>query len=91
MRKKVISIAEGSWRTGAFVPASGIYGVQHREHRLPSEVTLLRGETFPRCEACEFAVIFRLQRRLADPDVTTSFRIQLYQLPVIEEPRQRAS
>ncbi len=89
MRKKVVSIEEGVWRTGAFVPASGIYAVRHREHCLPSEVTLLEGEVFPRCEACTSEVTFRLQRKLVDSGFRTSFRIQLYQLPVLEEEEER--
>jgi len=89
MRKKVISIAEGLWKSGAFVPASGIYAVRHRQHLLPSEVTLLEGEVFPRCEACTSEVAFRLQRKLVDSGFSTSFRVQLYQLPVLEENERR--
>ncbi|HVH87080.1 MAG TPA: hypothetical protein VM912_10160 [Terriglobales bacterium] len=89
MPKKVVSISDGTWNTGTLVPTSGVYAVRHAEHRLPSEVTLVEGEMFPRCEACESAVSFRLRRRLVDPGSLTSFRVQLYQLPVLD--KQRAS
>ena len=83
MSKKVISIDEGAGKTGAFVSESGVYGVLHEAHRLPREVTLLRGQQFPRCQACEEPVTFRLRRRLTGAD-TQRFGIQLHQLPVLD-------
>ena len=83
MSKKVVSIGEGAWPTGAFVPVSGIYRVSHAEHCLPLEVTLLRGQSFPRCEACAFQVLFRLRRRLDSVQSLSRFSVELYQLPVV--------
>src|SRR5262249_9445462 len=63
MARKVVPIDAGL-KTGAPVPRSGIYSVRHSEHRLPEEVTLLRGEEFPRCAGCESPFLFRLRREL---------------------------
>ena len=83
MLKKVISIDKGTWHTGAFVPRTGMYAVTHTEHRLPSEVTLIQGERFPRCQACHAPAHFRLLRRM-DERVSLRFRPHLYQLPVLD-------
>jgi hypothetical protein len=83
MSKKVVSIAEGSWNTGAFVPRTGIYAVLHSGHRLPAEVTLVAGDWFPRCQACDTPVTFALRRRL-DYRPFAHSRIHLYQLPVLD-------
>jgi hypothetical protein len=74
----------GSFKTGTIIPASGIYRVSHSAHRLPHEVTLLKGETFPRCQKCVDAVTFDLVRAM---DVAPRFlwRIMLYELPVLED------
>lgn len=85
MARKVIAIEAGVWKTGALVPRSGIYTVRHSEHRLPREVTLLRGEQFPRCAGCESAVLFRLKRRLDRADAWLRFHVHLYQLPVLDD------
>ena len=85
MPKKVVSITEGGWKTGAFVPGSGIYAVGHQEHRLPGEITLVEGEVFPRCEACDSPVSFRLTRKLSGSGPLSRFRVQLFQLPVLDK------
>ena len=51
-----------TYKTGQVVPHSGIYQVSHDEHRLPHEVTLLRGNTFPPCSKCGNSVVFALLR-----------------------------
>src|SRR3569623_1634821 len=51
-------IGKEMFKTGQNVPESGIYRVVHAEHRLPHEVTLLRGEAFPRCAKCADQVEF---------------------------------
>ena len=84
MSKKVVSITEGTWKTGAFVPRTGMYAVSHTEHRLPIEVTLVEGECFPRCQACETPVTFALRRRLDHRPFLAHSRIHLYQLPVLD-------
>jgi len=68
----------GKFKTGMVIPASGIYEVTHSAHRLPHEVTLLRAETFPKCQKCADAVTFKLIRELP-------WRVTLYELPVIED------
>jgi hypothetical protein len=86
MSKKVVSIAEGTWKTGTFVPRTGMYAVLHPEHRLPAEVTLVQGELFPRCQACETPVAFALRRRLDNRLSSMAHsRIHLYQLPVLDQ------
>ena len=90
MPKKVVSIARGTWRTGELVSTNGIYAVQHREHRLPPEVTLVHGELFPRCEACDSSVTFRILRKLHEVGPLSRFRVQLFQLPVLDK-QDRAS
>jgi len=85
MSKKVVSITDGTWKTGAFVPRTGMYAVIHAEHRLPAEVTLVQGESFPRCQACEIPVLFTLRRRLEKGLSLAHSRIHLYQLPVLDQ------
>lgn len=84
MSKKVVSIEEGTGRTGALVPESGVYAVRHSEHRLPAEVTLLHGHRFPSCEACEEPVTYRLRRRLGHAVISSQFNVQLHHLPVLD-------
>lgn len=73
--------------TDEIVRQSGIYKVRHKKHRLPHEVSLFRDQQFPRCAQCQNAVIFELVRAAADEDeaVTSSSRICLYELPVLED------
>ncbi len=84
-RKKIVSISDAFHKTGSVVPDNGIYAVRHEEHLLPAEVTLMQGEIFPRCEACEGEVQFRLLRKLVERDPVFRFRVQLYQLPVLDQ------
>jgi hypothetical protein len=81
------------FRTGQAIPQSGIYSVQHGRHRVPHEVTLLRGQIFPRCAKCPDAVLFELLRAahdLWDEQLRSLVRIYLYELPVFEDERPRA-
>lgn len=89
MARKIISISDALQKTGSVVPDSGIYAVRHKAHLLPSEVTLMQGEIFPRCEACEEEVQFRLVRKLVERDPVFRFRVQLYQLPVLDQPQRK--
>ena len=89
MARKIVSISDALHKTGSIVPNSGIYSVRHDAHVLPSEVTLMQGETFPRCEACAEEVEFRLVRKLVERDPVFRFRVQLYQLPVLDRPQRR--
>jgi hypothetical protein len=69
-------------RTGCSVPTSGIYRVVHPQHRLPSEVTLLTNQSFPRCSKCAEPVDFELVR--SAPDIG-GFKVMLYELPEVLE------
>ena len=71
------------YRTGLAIPSSGIYLVRHKQHRLPHEVTLLKGEKFPRCAKCQDAVQFELLIGVADPKLSP-FRVVLNQIPEVE-------
>jgi hypothetical protein len=77
---------QGRFKTGTVIPASGIYNVRHVAHRLPHEVTLLKGEIFPKCQKCADAVTFKLLRMLTYQTAAknSSWRITLYELPVID-------
>jgi hypothetical protein len=71
-------------RTGCPVPENGVYRVIHRQHRLPKEVTLLLGESFPRCSKCSEPVYFQFIRsaRLLGMN-SSAFRVALYELSEI--------
>jgi hypothetical protein len=75
----------GTFKTGTIIPASGVYSVCHSAHRLPHEVTLLKGEIFPKCQKCGDAVTFEQVRMLTYQTAAknSSWRITLYELPVI--------
>lgn len=74
-------------KAGEEVPESGIYEVTHREHRVPHEVTLLRGERFPRCQKCDGAVSFKMVRSV--PRLSDTGLVILHVLPVMEEVETR--
>lgn len=69
-----------TFKTGEVVPHSGIYSVIHAEHRLPHEVTLLRGHSFPPCSKCGTNVKFKLLRGVT----VDSFKVVLNSLPEVE-------
>jgi hypothetical protein len=75
------------FKTGAVIPDSGIYRVIHAAHRLPHEVTLLKGEAFPKCQKCADAVIFQLIRVVKHTEAVRnlSWHVVLYELPVLGE------
>jgi hypothetical protein len=74
------------YKTDAVIPESGIYRVTHADHRLPHEVTLLKGERFPKCQKCSSAVAFELLRSLKYGSAVKDFawRVSLYELPVLD-------
>lgn len=76
---------EKTFSTGQTVPHSGIYRVLHAGHRLPHEVTLVAGEIFPRCSNCKDAVQFQSIRQATLANADKSFKIVVYELPVVEE------
>ncbi len=56
-------MAEHDHRPSEQVPVSGVYRVDHNDHRDSHEVTLLEGEIFPACAVCEDRVRFVLKHR----------------------------
>lgn len=66
------------YRTGETIPTSGDYEVIHTAHRLPTEVTLLEGERFPRCAECDGAVEFNLVQ--SSPGLGKTMRIVVHAL-----------
>lgn len=54
------------FKPGQAVPASGIYSVEHRPHRLMHKATLVTNMRFPRCKQCGDAVRFTLVRMVKD-------------------------
>jgi hypothetical protein len=60
------ALEELRFKPGDSVPASGVYCVEHRPHRLMHTATLVANTRFPRCKRCGAAVRFSLLRRLKD-------------------------
>ena len=73
------------YRAGEPIPESGIYRISHSEHRLPHEVTLLRGQRFPKCEKCGELVEFELMKGVPHIGSGANFRVILFSLPVFED------
>jgi hypothetical protein len=70
---------------GEVIPATGVYQVFHGPHRLAHEVTLLGGETFPRCAMCKDDVHFKLVHAAPRIAHDPSFQIRLYEIPHPEQ------
>ena len=71
------------FETGSVIPENGTYRVIHAAHRLPTEVTLVKGEKFPRCAKCADAVRFTLVQ--ATPGKFIYQPMAIYELPVLDE------
>jgi hypothetical protein len=56
----------------------------HQQHRLPHEVTLLKGETFPRCAKCGDMVEFELVHA-APHERGANLSMMLYALPDLDD------
>lgn len=85
---KSFAMSGGRYKTGEEIPASGVYHVTHSAHRLPHEVMLLRGERFPKCQACSDAVGFRLLRAAQETtrgEKRLTFNVALYEIPVLDD------
>lgn len=76
------------FQSGKRIPESGIYRVSHGRHRLPHEVTLLKGEPFPVCLQCQEKVDFELLRPVPEIHEMTGFLVRLHALPEVERRRQ---
>ncbi|MGC2698265.1 MAG: hypothetical protein WA738_20950 [Candidatus Angelobacter sp.] len=59
-------LEEIRFRPGDYVPASGVYCVEHPQHRLMHTATLVVHGQFPRCKECGNAVRFNLLRKVKD-------------------------
>jgi hypothetical protein len=70
--------------SGERIPSSGLYAVEHDEHLLPAQATLLRDQTFPACAACSAPVHFRQVRRMDYLDKLEG-NIVIYVLPVLPQ------
>lgn len=64
------------------VMATGVYRVIHTQHRLPSEVTLVQGHTFPGCAKCRAGVRFEFLRSIQP---SGDFQINLFNLPELPD------
>ena len=76
------------FESGKRIRESGIYRVSHAQHRLPHEVTLLKGEHFPVCLQCQEAVDFELLRAVPEIHELTGFLVRLHALPEVERRSQ---
>ena len=72
------------YKSGDRVPVGGIYEVSHTEHRVPHEVTLLKGQKFPPCACCGNHVRFKVIRKVNALNERRE-RIILNVLPVMED------
>lgn len=73
-------------RTGCPVPESGFYRVLHSQHRLPKEITLLFGQSFPRCSRCADPVYFEVIRPAPSlVNYKGAFTVELYELPELND------
>ena len=66
MEKQRATAKDIRFKPGELVPASGVYSVEHRPHRLMHTATLVAHGRFPRCKRCGDSVRFNLLRRLKD-------------------------
>ena len=82
---KKTSEVSNDFQTGSPVPENGFYRIQHSQHRLPKEVTLVIGQAFPRCSKCADPVHFELIRCAPSLGMTRRFNVTLYELPELAE------
>ncbi|HEX4606144.1 MAG TPA: hypothetical protein VH724_19240 [Candidatus Angelobacter sp.] len=78
------------YKSSDAIPASGVYRVIHAQHRLPHEVTLIEGQTFPPCAKCHEEVRFRLMRELPGLARERRGSVSLYSLPVLDDEEESA-
>jgi hypothetical protein len=73
------------------IPVSGVYRVIHAQHRLPHEVTLIAGQTFPPCAQCHAEVRFEMVRELPSLSRERRGNVSLYSLPVLDDDEDSVS
>ena len=81
MAKPVRKSGARYFKVGEKIPVSGVYRVFHVKHRVDHEVTLLAGETFPRCSRCQTSVEFELVAEAQAARNDSDFRIRLFEIP----------
>jgi hypothetical protein len=81
------------FHSGERIPTSGIYRVNHGQHRLPHEVTLLEGSMFPPCAGCNYLVFFELLQAAPHLAGEQRFAVKLHAIPPMadDEPTKIAS
>jgi hypothetical protein len=78
-------VEQHSFRQSESIPQTGLYKVEHAQHKLPKQVTLRKGEFFPPCAACHAEVTFRLLKAAPAETDDKVFKVVLYSLPVLDE------
>jgi len=63
-----------SYKPGQKVPKSGVYVVEHRDHRAEHEATMVAGGVFPGCSVCGDSVRFRLLKAASMIESDADFR-----------------
>jgi hypothetical protein len=81
-RKPESSLLKTIFRVDQVVPASGVYQVQHSQHRLPQEVTLIAAQHFPPCSSCKHEVAFTFCRVVE----LNGFSLTLNSIPPLRKP-----
>ena len=76
-------LSRTQYATGDVAPDTGVYHVTHGEHHLPEEITLVRGQNFPRCAECALAVSFGFLR--PTQSVLPPGTMTLNELPVLDD------
>jgi hypothetical protein len=61
-------------KPGQKILKSGVYVVQHADHRSEHEATMLAGDVFPECTVCGDEVRFRLLRAASVIESDEDFR-----------------
>ena len=57
-------LAVDVYKPGNLIKVSGVYKIDHRQHSLVHEATLVKGERFPLCRTCGDKVRFTLLRQV---------------------------
>jgi len=82
---KVHTFMAQLFKSSTLIPESGVYRVIHSQHRLPHEVTLIGGQTFPPCGKCHEEVRFELVRELPELERERRGHVSLYSLPTLDD------
>ncbi len=61
-------MAAHAYKPSEAVPVSGVYRVEHQDHRETHDAILRAGEVFPACSVCDQRVRFTLKRPAKNSD-----------------------